>query len=120
MELTLDVCRWAEIDPVFCYPSTTYDFPDEARVRTLVLRDIQTGCLRMLIAYMVGFVRRYEEAKCLGHPARNISGNVRTNNGNAHYLAICRAKSEVVRLHESAGHPAFLYTIIRMLTFFVR
>jgi len=36
IELTLDVCRRHEIDPVFYYPSTTYDFPRCFQVATIV------------------------------------------------------------------------------------
>lgn len=36
IELTLDVCRRHQIDPVFYYPSTTYDFPRCFQVATIV------------------------------------------------------------------------------------
>ena len=36
LELTLDICRRNEIDPVFYYPSTTYDFPRCFQVATIV------------------------------------------------------------------------------------
>lgn len=36
IELTLDICRRHEIDPVFYYPSTTYDFPRCFQVATIV------------------------------------------------------------------------------------
>lgn len=36
IELTLDVCRRNDIDPVFYYPSTTYDFPRCFQVATIV------------------------------------------------------------------------------------
>ena len=36
IELTLDICRRHQIDPVFYYPSTTYDFPRCFQVATIV------------------------------------------------------------------------------------
>jgi len=36
IELTLDVCRRHEIEPVFYYPSTTIDFPRCFQVATIV------------------------------------------------------------------------------------
>ncbi len=36
LELTLDICRRNDIDPVFYYPSTTYDFPRCFQVATIV------------------------------------------------------------------------------------
>ena len=36
IELTLDVCRRHEIEPVFYYPSTTFDFPRCFQVATIV------------------------------------------------------------------------------------
>jgi N-acetylmuramoyl-L-alanine amidase len=36
IELTLDVCRRHDIEPVFYYPSTTYDFPRCFQVATIV------------------------------------------------------------------------------------
>jgi hypothetical protein len=36
IELTLDICRRHDIDPVFYYPSTTYDFPRCFQVATIV------------------------------------------------------------------------------------
>ncbi len=36
IELTLDVCRRHEIEPVFYYPSTAYDFPRCFQVATIV------------------------------------------------------------------------------------
>jgi hypothetical protein len=36
VELTLDICRRNDIDPVFYYPSTTYDFPRCFQVATIV------------------------------------------------------------------------------------
>jgi hypothetical protein len=36
IELTLDVCTRHQIDPVFYYPSTTYDFPRCFQVATIV------------------------------------------------------------------------------------
>lgn len=36
IELTLDLCRRHDIDPVFYYPSTTFDFPRCFRVATIV------------------------------------------------------------------------------------
>ena len=36
IELTLDVCRRNDIEPVFYYPSTTYDFPRCFQVATIV------------------------------------------------------------------------------------
>jgi hypothetical protein len=45
IELTLDLCRRHEIDPVFYYPSTTYDFPRCFQVATIVSAS-RTGCAR--------------------------------------------------------------------------
>jgi hypothetical protein len=36
LELTLDICRRNDIDPVFYFPSTTYDFPRCFQVATIV------------------------------------------------------------------------------------
>jgi len=36
IQLTLDICRRHQIDPVFYYPSTTYDFPRCFQVATIV------------------------------------------------------------------------------------
>jgi hypothetical protein len=36
IELTLDICRRHDIDPVFYYPSTTYDFPRCFQVATII------------------------------------------------------------------------------------
>jgi hypothetical protein len=36
IELTLDICHRHDIDPVFYYPSTTYDFPRCFQVATIV------------------------------------------------------------------------------------
>jgi N-acetylmuramoyl-L-alanine amidase len=36
IELTLDICRRHEIEPVFFFPSTTYDFPRCFQVATIV------------------------------------------------------------------------------------
>ena len=36
LALTLDICRRHDIDPVFYYPSTTYDFPRCFEVATIV------------------------------------------------------------------------------------
>jgi len=36
IELTLDICRRHDIDPVFYYPSTTFDFPRCFQVATIV------------------------------------------------------------------------------------
>ena len=36
IELTLDICRRHEIDPVFYYPSTVFDFPRCFQVATIV------------------------------------------------------------------------------------
>ena len=36
IELTLDICRRHDIDPVFYYPSTTFDFPRCFEVATIV------------------------------------------------------------------------------------
>lgn len=36
IELTLDVCSRHDIDPVFYYPSTSYDFPRWFQVATIV------------------------------------------------------------------------------------
>jgi hypothetical protein len=36
LELTLDICRRNDIDPVFYFPSTTYDFPRCFHVATIV------------------------------------------------------------------------------------
>jgi len=36
IELTLDVCRRHDIDPVFYYPSTTFDFPRCFQIATIV------------------------------------------------------------------------------------
>jgi hypothetical protein len=36
IELTLDICRRHDIDPVFYYPSTTYDYPRCFQVATII------------------------------------------------------------------------------------
>jgi hypothetical protein len=36
IELTLDICRRHDIEPVFYYPSTTYDFPRCFQVATII------------------------------------------------------------------------------------